>query len=147
MKFERLVAYVRTAFYEEYLLKEEHSVSCISSCYKCLRNYENRIVHANLDWRLAIDLLDIYLGQHQARISLGDHWESVIDRAAQLIENVIRADTISARTEHGVVYSFSVRQRSVGLLPEASVVARGRAIKSMQFSKCATSSLWMTCAR
>ncbi|WML48486.1 DEAD/DEAH box helicase [Neobacillus sp. PS3-34] len=34
--------------------------NCDSSCYECLRTYENRGYHALLDWRLAIEIAAIY---------------------------------------------------------------------------------------
>lgn len=45
------------------LLNEEwnersHSV-CTSSCIDCLRSYDNRSLHGSLDWRLALDMLDL----------------------------------------------------------------------------------------
>lgn len=36
-----------------------HSGSCDSSCPDCLRSYENRLLHSQLDWRLALDLAEI----------------------------------------------------------------------------------------
>ncbi len=36
---------------------------CDSSCYQCLRDYSNRSWHPLLDWRLAVDLLDILFGR------------------------------------------------------------------------------------
>jgi DEAD/DEAH box helicase domain-containing protein len=35
---------------------------CDSSCPDCLRNYGNRMVHHLLDWRLALDLVELVLG-------------------------------------------------------------------------------------
>jgi DEAD/DEAH box helicase domain-containing protein len=35
---------------------------CDSSCPNCLRNYHNRLIHNQLDWRLALDLAEIALG-------------------------------------------------------------------------------------
>src|SRR6185369_7580772 len=32
---------------------------CDSSCHRCLRDYGNRAWHPLLDWRLAVDLLDL----------------------------------------------------------------------------------------
>jgi len=37
--------------------------SCDSSCPDCLRNYDNRMQHHLLDWRLALDVADLVLGQ------------------------------------------------------------------------------------
>jgi DEAD/DEAH box helicase domain-containing protein len=40
----------------------KHSGSCDSSCPDCLRNYGNRFSHALLDWRLALDVVELTLG-------------------------------------------------------------------------------------
>lgn len=53
--------YVRGFFdaVREYLLdleNGEHSETCSSSCYRCLRDYGNMSYHGLLDWRLARDL-------------------------------------------------------------------------------------------
>ncbi|MFF0229758.1 DEAD/DEAH box helicase [Micromonospora sp. NPDC005254] len=36
---------------------------CDSSCHSCLRDYNNRAWHPLLDWRLAVDLLDLLRGR------------------------------------------------------------------------------------
>ncbi|WP_370514122.1 DUF1998 domain-containing protein [Cellulomonas sp. JZ18] len=36
---------------------------CDSSCYRCLRDYGNRSWHPLLDWRLAVDVLDLLRGR------------------------------------------------------------------------------------
>lgn len=43
-------------------LEDESKHSCDSSCYGCLRSYENQAFHALLDWRLARDWLDLIEG-------------------------------------------------------------------------------------
>jgi len=40
-----------------------HSVECDSSCPDCLRSYDNRRIHAYLDWRLGLDLAELCLGR------------------------------------------------------------------------------------
>ncbi|MEV0680551.1 DEAD/DEAH box helicase [Actinosynnema sp. NPDC050436] len=40
----------------------EHESVCDSACYKCLRDHSNTPYHPLLDWRLAVDLLDIGTG-------------------------------------------------------------------------------------
>lgn len=37
--------------------------SCDASCPDCLRSYDNRHLHALLDWRLALDVADLCLGR------------------------------------------------------------------------------------
>lgn len=56
-----------------------HAEQCTSSCPRCLRNYQNRFTHWALDWRLALDVVDLALGlpldfsNWQARaLELGD---------------------------------------------------------------------------
>ena len=48
----------------EYLaeLEDESRHICDSSCYGCLRAYENQAYHALLDWRLARDWVDLICG-------------------------------------------------------------------------------------
>lgn len=41
----------------------EAHVECDSSCPDCLRSYDNRHLHAVLDWRLALDLAELCLGR------------------------------------------------------------------------------------
>ncbi len=41
---------------------DNHSASCTGSCPTCLRSYDNRFVHWALDWRLALDVVDLALG-------------------------------------------------------------------------------------
>jgi DEAD/DEAH box helicase domain-containing protein len=36
-----------------------HRASCDSSCPNCLRSYDNRWLHPLLDWRLALDVLEL----------------------------------------------------------------------------------------
>ena len=44
-------------------LEEDTRHSCDSSCYGCLRAYENQAYHALLDWRLARDWIDLVCGE------------------------------------------------------------------------------------
>ncbi len=47
---------------EEYLAnldRTDHADECVSSCYRCLRDYTNMAYHPLLDWRVARDLLAV----------------------------------------------------------------------------------------
>lgn len=48
----------------ERLRAPRHAAECTSSCPRCLRNYQNRFTHWALDWRLALDVVDLALGQN-----------------------------------------------------------------------------------
>ncbi len=52
----------------------------MSSCHKCLRNYENRFHHASLNWRFALDLLSLLSSDADSTISFGEHWEGLLKR-------------------------------------------------------------------
>lgn len=41
----------------------ENHVRCASSCPDCLRSYSNRRIHSQLDWRLALDYVDLIMGR------------------------------------------------------------------------------------
>lgn len=56
----------------------DHS-ACDSSCADCLRSYDNRFLHALLDWRLALDVADLALG---GELDLA-RWSTLADRAAK----------------------------------------------------------------
>ncbi len=43
-------------------LRKDHADECLTSCPDCLRHYDNRHVHALLDWRLALDVNDLVRG-------------------------------------------------------------------------------------
>ena len=61
---EILKRYIVDAY--EHLRKKwqdaSHQKTCDSSCQNCLRNYNNRFIHSELDWRLALDVAEIVLG-------------------------------------------------------------------------------------
>ena len=67
----------------ERLLTPQHSRSCDSSCYDCLRDYGNSDLHSILDWRLGLDLARI-TADVNAEIDLNQpHWAGVAENAAR----------------------------------------------------------------
>ncbi len=59
--FLRLLTDTRLMLSDEWNAKD-HS-ACTSSCIDCLRSYDNRNLHGSLDWRLALDMLDLLADQ------------------------------------------------------------------------------------
>ncbi len=57
---------------------EAHAHRCDSSCPDCLRSYDNRLLHSQLDWRLGLDLVEVAAN---GVLSPG-RWLSGADRAA-----------------------------------------------------------------
>ena len=44
--------------------REPHASRCGGSCPDCLRSYDNRWLHPALDWRLALDVAELAVGEH-----------------------------------------------------------------------------------
>lgn len=60
--FERLLDQGRKALAVA-LEDPVHSSRCMPSCPDCLRSWDNRSHHHSLDWRLALDMLDLAAGE------------------------------------------------------------------------------------
>ncbi len=69
---------------------DRHLSECTSSCYKCLRNYENRFEHSNLNWKLGVDLLNLATSSNY-KFSLKDNiWKCLLDKhVPSWVNNVI----------------------------------------------------------
>ena len=66
-----------------------HSELCDRSCPDCLRNYGNRFSHGMLDWRLALDLSEVALGEEiDTSRWLGDVGERQVRMFAELCDTV-----------------------------------------------------------
>jgi DEAD/DEAH box helicase domain-containing protein len=82
-KFGRVLDQVRSSL-SVTLESEHHRADCTTSCPRCLRSYDNRQMHWALDWRLALDMIDLAAGQG---LSL-NRWFS---RASAACEAFVRA--------------------------------------------------------
>ena len=81
-----------------------HASRCDSSCPDCLRSYENRSVHAFLDWRLALDVAELAAG-----VPLNeDRW---LDRGEELSNAFAQAFNIEAPQLGGL---WGARDRQTG---------------------------------
>jgi DEAD/DEAH box helicase domain-containing protein len=61
-RFERVLERVHTDLKEKWE-HSGHQERCTTSCPDCLRSYDNRRLHGFLDWRLAIDAVELALGR------------------------------------------------------------------------------------
>lgn len=59
---QRIIDTVATEIGERTIEAERHKAACDSSCPDCLRSYDNRFIHPYLDWRLALDLVQVARG-------------------------------------------------------------------------------------
>lgn len=76
-KFTELLKEIQGTF-GQFLLEPDHSGTCATSCYHCLRNYFNRMNHQNLDWRLGLDLVDLLLGNRTTFDFATPWWQSYL---------------------------------------------------------------------
>jgi DEAD/DEAH box helicase domain-containing protein len=60
--FERILNKI-SADLEQTWATHPHASNCSSSCPDCLRSYNNRRIHGYLNWRLALDAVDLALGR------------------------------------------------------------------------------------
>jgi DEAD/DEAH box helicase domain-containing protein len=60
---EELALCLKTAGALNWVLDERHNRECRDSCPVCLRSYDNRFLHPYLDWRLALDVLELVRGE------------------------------------------------------------------------------------
>lgn len=61
--FDRLLTSGRDRLTDLLENNPTHSETCMPSCPDCLRSWDNRRHHSSLDWRLALDMLDLAAGE------------------------------------------------------------------------------------
>lgn len=99
-----------------YLIESDHSGTCSTSCYHCLRNYFNRMNHQNLDWRLGLDLVDLMLGVRQTFDLRPSWWSNYLAGLFKARLDQLTNDTWTPfETAHGILF-FDSRRR-LGILP------------------------------
>lgn len=59
--FENILSATRETLRAKY--SDTHHAHCTSSCPDCLRAWDNQPLHGALDWRLALDMLDLAAGE------------------------------------------------------------------------------------
>ncbi len=92
--FSQLILKPLLAGGESYHRLLEHGSKCDSSCYDCLRDYGNAGEHTLLDWRLALDLLQIAATAEPVPPTLDGHWAPVVRLASQALERAFVDSTI-----------------------------------------------------
>jgi DEAD/DEAH box helicase domain-containing protein len=95
--FERLLSDGRKRLTELYENDARHRDTCMPSCPDCLRSWDNRRHHSGLDWRLALDMLDLAAGEPlrmERWLGLGE------DRAMAIARHF--DDEMTLKTIHGI---------------------------------------------
>ncbi|MEQ7125316.1 DEAD/DEAH box helicase [Actinopolymorpha sp. B11F2] len=120
--FERILADARQGLTARWEMPSH--TDCNTSCPDCLRSYDNRRLHGALDWRLALDMLDLAAGVPLP----GERW---FGRAAVVAESLVRAGfglefeviagtptLLNARTQTAVVLGHPLWRREPPLYTE-----------------------------
>lgn len=79
---------------------EKSHADCNSSCLDCLRSYDNSRLHGLLDWRLALDMLDL-LADEPLQVA---RWMDLGQRAAEGIAATGLMTIQAGTTDEGVPY-------------------------------------------
>lgn len=86
----RLAEHVEEAFIAPFLpagdiyqrlVKPEHADNCDSSCYDCLRDYDNSGWHGVLDWRLALDIAALAENKSHPVNLTKSYWTGIAEAA------------------------------------------------------------------
>ena len=91
-----------------------HGNNCFGSCYECLRDYNNRFNHSELDWRLGLDLLKFLNGESIDLRMGATHWVPIM---RERFVSRLREFGLE-RAEYEVIDGFTVavdRQAGVGV--------------------------------
>lgn len=128
--FKTLVAHLYDRIEGGLLMNSNHSASCLSSCHKCLRNFENRLIHTELNWRLGLDLLDILMGNESVP-SLGARWSGVLAKLRGRLEALFAVSLEEAELEGMLVFT-SAGAKEV-LIPWHPMIGKGGALDSLKF--------------
>lgn len=99
--FTRILTDTRARLVSDWT-RPEHA-GCSSGCVDCLRSYDNRFLHHFLDWRLALDMLDLLAGDSPSP----DRWTGLGHQVAGGLERTALMSVKRAATSHGVPYVSS----------------------------------------
>lgn len=96
--FSRLLSETRLRVTDDWS-RQEHA-SCSSGCVDCMRSYDNRFLHHFLDWRLALDMLDLLAGEALP----STRWTALGHRVAEGLKGTSLLDVAHRTTAGGYPY-------------------------------------------
>jgi hypothetical protein len=95
------------------LVQEGNAYGCDSSCYDCLRDYNNADLHALLDWRLGLDMARLAVDV-QASIDLQTpYWQPLAEQAASSLARVAGLSAEIERIEGSWILRVKGQVRAV----------------------------------
>lgn len=71
----------------------DHTKSCDSSCPDCMRSYDNSRIHYMLDWRLALDVLDLALDRPLDLSRWNQKSNNLLERFVSIYRSAITMET------------------------------------------------------
>lgn len=86
------------------LMNQDHEEQCISSCYDCLRDYYNSSLHRNLNWRLALDLVEISNNENITLNFHQSHWKRYKEFLINVVNNSRTYDGIELKDDFIILY-------------------------------------------
>lgn len=115
--FEELLEYASLKLRSN-LESNKHKLSCFGSCYDCLRQYTNRFVHHQLDWRLGLDLLDLLNDKEPSLALKESHWNEVLSSRIKprLTEFGLRNLTEDSIGDYKL-FRFEGKHKPYGIVP------------------------------
>jgi DEAD/DEAH box helicase domain-containing protein len=96
--FSRLLTEVRQNLIDQY--SDKAHAHCSTSCPDCLRSYDNRRLHGALDWRLALDMLDLAAGRPLDQ----ERWSVPGAILAEALSRTPQMSLVNGTTDNGVAY-------------------------------------------
>jgi DEAD/DEAH box helicase domain-containing protein len=106
-----------------------HADECDGACPNCLRSYENRRIHGALDWRLALDVAGLALGDPIDT----DGWMRIATRSAQQLVGALKDDIdIQVSEVGGLVVLASVDSGAAVVLGHPLWVHQAHQLNSIQ---------------
>ncbi len=104
-EFDKLLKYINTRVITKSLNNPKHSDVCTTSCYKCLRHYDNRMQHTGLNWRLGVDLFSLVFDRNINVLSLDAHWDKLIkDLIPSILEELLLSEIIVKVDKYRIYY-------------------------------------------
>lgn len=90
--FTEILSSTRKSLTDRY--SEDSHLSCTSSCPDCLRSWDNQSLHGALDWRLALDMLDLAAGRELQLTRWFGNTKSFIDGLNLVAPGALKIDLV-----------------------------------------------------
>lgn len=80
--------------------------NCDSSCYRCLRTYDNMIYHPILNWRLGIDLAKVMQDSNFIPSLYDEEWNNLISKSVKALSKMDKEGYVAEENFHTVTFDY-----------------------------------------